>query len=285
MSVAFRTPTERDLPEVVRLMSEHSPEPVDEDYVRRAWTSPRVSLENDARLEANGYAIVEELDAERVWIEFWGHPSDSLMEWAERRARERGQRLFAGGWASNEPLLRDLDRRGFSLVRHAHRMVIDLTELVAEPAWPDGIEVRTFAPGDERVFYDAHQETFRDSWEPIEEPYDEWAHWLLAPPSLVPDLWFLAVAEGEPAGFAICHPHRTSADMGWIRILGVRRSWRRRGLGRALLLHAFAEFRQRGFRLAGLGVDAESLTGANRLYESAGMHITARFSIYEKAAA
>lgn len=34
-----------------------------------------------------------------------------------------------------------------------------------------------------------------------------------------------------------------------------------------------------------LGVDAESLTGANRLYEQAGMRVAARFDIYEKAVA
>jgi ribosomal protein S18 acetylase RimI-like enzyme len=52
-----------------------------------------------------------------------------------------------------------------------------------------------------------------------------------------------------------------------------------------LLLHSFAEFRRRGLRRAGLGVDAESLTGANRLYEEAGMHVSARFDIYEKMVA
>jgi ribosomal protein S18 acetylase RimI-like enzyme len=67
-----------------------------------------------------------------------------------------------------------------------------------------------------------------------------------------------------------------------VRLLGVRRPWRRRGLGRALLLHAFGEFRRRGFSRSALGVDAESLTGANRLYERAGMHVAARFDIYEK---
>jgi ribosomal protein S18 acetylase RimI-like enzyme len=65
----------------------------------------------------------------------------------------------------------------------------------------------------------------------------------------------------------------------------VLRPWRRRGLGRALLLQAFAAFRERGLARAALGVDAESLTGANRLYESAGMHVAARFDIYEKPAA
>jgi ribosomal protein S18 acetylase RimI-like enzyme len=70
--------------------------------------------------------------------------------------------------------------------------------------------------------------------------------------------------------------------VGWVGILGVRRQWRRRGLGRALLLKALQEFRSRGFREVGLGVDAASLTGATRLYESVGMRVTAQFDIYEK---
>ena len=142
--------------------------------------------------------------------------------------------------------------------------------------------MRTFRSGDERVFYELQQETFEDSWEHVAVPFDKWAHWLLQPPMFVPDLWFLALAHGEPAGFAICHPHRENGDLGWVGILGVRRPWRRRGLGRALLLHSSSEFRRRGLRRAGLGVDAESLTGAHRLYEAAGMHVAARFDIYEK---
>ena len=56
-------------------------------------------------------------------------------------------------------------------------------------------------------------------------------------------------------------------------MLGVRRAWRRQGLGEALLLHAFAEFRRRDITRGTLGVDASSATGATRLYERAGMSV------------
>lgn len=68
----------------------------------------------------------------------------------------------------------------------------------------------------------------------------------------------------------------------WINVLGVRRPWRRRGVARALLLHAFAEFRGRGKRGAGLGVDGLNTTGAVRLYEQAGMHVARRYDQYKK---
>ena len=145
--------------------------------------------------------------------------------------------------------------------------------------------MRAFEAGDEQVFYELHQEAFRDSWEPIEETYDEWAHQFLVPEVLAPGLWTLAVAGEEPAGLAICHPHAVTGELGWVRVLGVRRSLRGQGLGRALLLRAFAQFRRLGLTRAGLGVDATSPTGANKLYESAGMHVSAQFAMYEKAVA
>jgi ribosomal protein S18 acetylase RimI-like enzyme len=68
-----------------------------------------------------------------------------------------------------------------------------------------------------------------------------------------------------------------------VNVLGVRPPWRRQGLGRALLLQAFAEFRARGKRGAGLGVDGLNTTGAMRLYEQAGMDVARRFDQYQKS--
>jgi ribosomal protein S18 acetylase RimI-like enzyme len=266
----------------VRLASERSPEPVGEDDVRRSWTSPDVQLDRDVRFEESSYAIVERLGDGRAWIDLCGDPSSAMLDWAEGRAGEIAPRLFAGGWSSEEALLRALEARGFRLIRHSHRMEIDLSKPIPAPEGLSSIELRSFRPGDERTFYDVYIESFKDAWEPVDESFETWAHWLLEGPSFAPDLWFLAHEGDEPAGVAICHPHQTAEDLGWVRILGVRRPWRRRGLGRALLLQAFTAFSERGFARAGLGVDAESITGANRLYEQAGMHVSARFDVYEK---
>jgi ribosomal protein S18 acetylase RimI-like enzyme len=70
-------------------------------------------------------------------------------------------------------------------------------------------------------------------------------------------------------------------DLGFVNTLGVRRPWRRRGLGEALLQHAFGEFYRRGRKQVGLGVDASSLTGATRLYEKVGMHVAQQVDLYE----
>jgi mycothiol synthase len=58
-------------------------------------------------------------------------------------------------------------------------------------------------------------------------------------------------------------------------------AFRKRGLGSALLLHAFAGLYARGERRMGLGVDATNETGATRLYESAGMRVAWKADVCE----
>ncbi|MCE3287118.1 MAG: putative acetyltransferase [Gaiellaceae bacterium] len=281
MTPSLRVPTDADVEDVARIMSEGWPEAVDAGQVRQAWASPGFDRERDARIAPGAYVHVEALDRDRVWINLRGRPSTALVDWAEGRARERGGRILCGSWAANESVLEELRRRGFRQIRHSFRMSISLEDEVPVPVVPAGVRLRTFEDGDERSFYDAQLEAFADTWEPIDHPYDEWAHWLLDTPSFDPELWFLAEVGGAVAGFAICRVHPGNSDLGWIQILGVRRPWRGKGIGRALLLNAFRALRARGLRRAGLGVDAENPTGATSLYESVGMRVVDRFELYE----
>ena len=161
-------------------------------------------------------------------------------------------------------------------------MAIALDGDLPEPAWPDGVTVRTAREEDVPTVYAVQQETFEDHWEHERASLEEWMHALVRQDEFRADLWFIAEAGGEVAGVALCNQRESNTDASRIAIIGVRRPWRRRGLGRALLVHAFRELRRAGFRRATLGVDADSLTGANRLYESAGMQIVGQHDIFEK---
>lgn len=281
---SLRPATLADVPAAASLLGEHWPEPVDGERIEREWTSPRIDLARDVRIGARVYVLVEDIGEGRAWVETHGSDTGEALDWAEARAAEMGaSRILSGAWATNALVLDELQRRGYAPVRHSSRMEIELADATEQPALPAGIEVRTFRPGDERTFYEVNEEAFRDMWEPVEESYEEWAHWHLQPPRFEPDLWFLAHEGSEACGVALCHPHPTLPDLGWIDILAVRRPWRRRGIGRSLLLHAFEAFRQRGLARVGLGVDAESITGAHTLYESVGMRETRRFEFYERA--
>jgi mycothiol synthase len=219
-----------------------------------------------------------------------------LTQWAVRRAAERaengppGERALAicETVSANRAAAALLAAHGFAPLRTFIRMRIALDEPPPPPAWPEGIAVRTMAPGaDDLPLYLAIQDAFADHWDhvaaPPEEGLAEWRHALLASPAFDPSLVFLATAGDEPgeiAGFAVCTPPERPGGAGFVLSLGVRRLWRRRGLARALLLHAFGVLHERGVCAAALNVDADSLTGATRLYESVGMAVHFRNDLY-----
>ena len=261
----------------------------------RNWlTSPKVDPKRDIRLAEEdgrviGYVDVDPLgsDPVRWWSDVRVHPdadvpavAPELLKWAEARAGSGIVRVWTASLL--EEMREAYEAAGFRPTRHSFRMAIELAGEPETPTWPAGISVRSFRPGDEQVVYDAVNETWVDTWQPMEDSYEEWAHWSYDREDFDPSLWFLAFDGEDAAGFSLCQPSETRADTGWVNLLGVRRPWRRRGLGEALLRHSFVEFRRRGFPRAGLGVDAESPTGATRLYERAGMRVDRRTDFYEK---
>jgi ribosomal protein S18 acetylase RimI-like enzyme len=85
------------------------------------------------------------------------------------------------------------------------------------------------------------------------------------------------------AGFALGRSHLPfDRSRGVVASLAVRPAWRRRGLGFALLQNALGEFHRRGCGSVELLVDGDSLTGALRLYERAGMRVSRTQIAYEK---
>ena len=77
---------------------------------------------------------------------------------------------------------------------------------------------------------------------------------------------------------------RSFAEVGssYVSMLGVLPQFRGRGLGRALLLTAFAEAARRGRTSVRLGVDTENGTGAPALYAGVGMTPVETIEAYEQ---
>jgi mycothiol synthase len=304
MTVELRAPSLHDVTALTALVNRVSDEfygedDETEDTVRLWLTGPDLDPETDARIalsggEIRGYADLGAHPEPRYWADLRVPLSETddvrtaLFDWLEARARERGEgkqdavlRFF--DWSVDEPEKVLLERSGYRLIRHSYRMRIDFEgESPPPPEWQTSLRVRTVTDADLDAVYETHQETFEDSWEHTRDSREEWEHWMRSE-GFDPTLWFLAEENGEPAGVSLCRVLESEPGLGWVRVLGVRRPWRRRGLGRALLLHSFRELQRRGCRAVGLGVDAESLTGAIRLYEQAGMRVVRRGDIYERA--
>ena len=267
----------------------------------RHWFSATRDVEHDlcvAVLEDGtlaGFTAVADFseDHTRLYIFSTLHPEHGSVKLGHRllaRGEQRAAELAAPGalvhasCSSADERARSLfEERGYRLVRHSFRMVAELDTPPPPPIWPDGFELRPFErERDAEAVYEADMDAFSDHWGFTRTPYDDWCRWFLDE-RLDPELWFLAYAGEEIAGFCLCRPHEfADREMGWVSVLGVRPPWRRRGLASALLLHAFGEFHRRGRKRVGLGVDAENTTGAVAFYERVGMRAVRRFDTWEK---
>ena len=291
----------------------HENDIADADAVRREWVSPGFDLAEDTRLvfapngDMAGYVEVWTTVKPPVHPWMWGrvHPGYEglgigtwLMDWAEQRALRAldsvpdGLRFAprVGTFQQARKPKKLFKDMGYHHIRTSYQMRIELGAPVPEPVWPEGITLRTFNPErDAEDVYRAEIDSFRDHFGYIEQPFEEgferFKYFHIDGDEFDPTLWFLAMDGGEIAGINLCRSRSDAyddPDLGWVGTLGVRRPWRKRGIGLALLRHSFREFERRGRRRVGLGVDAQSLTGALRLYESAGMHVHRAFDLYEK---
>lgn len=210
-----------------------------------------------------------------------------LVAWGEQWTRGRmGQapenaRVVVQHYinAASEGARRLLESSGYVPIRGVYVMETRLDEAPPLARWPTDISVRTFVPGrDERMTYEAVEDAFRDLWGRPRNPFERFLK-ETEKETFDPSLWFLAGDGDEIAGLTLC---KTLAGEGWVDVVGVLRPWRRRGLGLALLRHAFTEFHTRGIHKVSLSVDAESITGAPRLYGRAGMSVRESYVIYLK---
>jgi mycothiol synthase len=266
--------------------------------IGRYWQGPDLKLDTDTLLifapdgQAAGCALfMEDVPPTPYDVDTWAHPTfvnagvgEALLQWIDQRAEQALLRAPADVpaslehvyvYAQNRAAQQRLEQFGYTRERTFYRMAIEFDGPPPEPRLPQGISIRAFQRGvEERAVYDAFAEAQADEWgqdKPL--PFDKWLYYFIeVEENFDPEAWFLAV-EGETiVGYALCRWDRAGEpDRSTVRYLAVRRPWRKRGIALALLHAAFGSMYRHGKRGAGLGVDATSYTGADRLYVRAGM--------------
>ena len=270
--------------------------------LRAEWELPGFNLETDAWVvtTSEGRVVGYEEFLNRYAHAFlqgdgYVHPDfmgkgigTAMMRALEARARsdmeqaEPAHRVFIRNSMSiGDDVARAMhEAEGYKPIRFFWRMEIMLDAPPPAPIWPDGIELRPFDVDTHTyLLYLAHEEAFSDHWGHTPRSFEEWKHRVIEGDDFDTSLYFIAWDRDQIAGYAL---NRYRNDNGWVGTLGVRRPWRKRGLGQALLNLSFAEFYKRGKPVISLGVDASSQTGATRLYKKAGMRVASEFVTYEK---
>jgi mycothiol synthase len=171
---------------------------------------------------------------------------------------------------------RAAEQSGFRHQRDLLQLRVALP-LAETPAWPPGVEVRTFAPGrDDAAWLEVNNRAFADH--PEQGGWDvETLRRRLAEPWFDPKGFLLAFDGDGLAGFCwtkVHPPTSTDVELGEIFVIGVHPSRQGSGLGRALVLGGLASLAERSVPTGMLFVDAANEV-AVRLYASLGF-MTAR---------
>jgi mycothiol synthase len=313
---AARSASMSDLEAVVELLNTHSRitygyEENSVEHLRREWENEQWNLDRYSLVvtsptgEIVGYQEVYNMVSPKVRPWIWGrvHPDHMnkwigthMLNWAETLLRSELDQSPEGAQVAMQTSvsIKDAQARkvlseiGMEANRYFWRMVIEFDGALPEPELPEGITFRTLQQGeDERAAYRIVRKSFEDHWGFVpgvdfEEAFARWGHYYFTE-DYDPGLRFLAMDGDQIVGVCMCQPKiDEDADMGWVGTLGVLREYRGRGIAKTLLLQCFGEFYRRGKPRVGLGVDASSLTGATKLYESVGMNADREFVNFAK---
>lgn len=265
-----------------------------EDEIRDADQEHDTWIVTDTTGAVTGFATIRDRQHVRMDVEGYVHPDHqgrgigaTLVRLSEARAREHvplapeGVQVVLQNWinADNASARRLLQSEGYAPARYFLQMQRALGDDLERPSLRDNMTFRSCeAEGDQRRMYETIEEAMADHWGHIPRSFEQWMDRRRGS-TFDPSLWWLAMDGDRPAAGAVC---MISEGIGWVDLLGVRAAWRNRGLGMALLRQAAITFRQRGLDRMALDVDADSPTGATRLYERAGMHVTQRHATYFK---
>ncbi len=181
-----------------------------------------------------------------------------------------------------------LKRSGYQPMRYFYEMVRPTLDDIPEFLLPDGLEMRPVNPDHYRAIWKSVDETSQDEWgykKPTDDDYQEW----MTNPHFQPNLWQVAwdTATNQVVGHVLTfiddhENEQFNRKRGYTEGIGVDRSWRRRGLARAMISRSLQAQKAVGMTESALAADGDSPNGVTRLYESCDFQIVKCNTIYRK---
>ena len=207
---------------------------------------------------------------EAILIAASPEPVAALLEWL----RERRPALEVATHGGDAARIAIFEAAGLRHVRSSFTLARP-ADPVPPARFPEGIEVEPYEFGTDdaavhHLMYveaawssvEGHTERDLEAWRSLER---------------LSTTLFLARRDGRPAGWVSGRLLETGR--GYVQTLAVAQAEQGRGLGRALLLHAFADLLTAGATDLGLGVEAAN-EGALGLYRSTGLTVEQEWRHY-----
>jgi len=166
---------------------------------------------------------------------------------------------------------------GYAEVRTMHRMKIDLSSRPSLVSL-DGVTIRSMRSGEEQLVYENVHAAFAENGDWDATSYEEWRRQRFERDDASFELYMTAWCGSELVGSA----QGLNRGEGWISAIAVLPSFRRRGIGNALLHATMVALYDAGVRTIGLGVASDNASGALGIYERAGFRLEQSVRIWGK---
>lgn len=239
--------------------------------------------------------------------EHWGQGvGTALIQWAEERALAVSNRAPAGVrtvlqvnlFENETAAIRLFSDAGYVEVREWTHMELQMEQPFPPPMLTDGLVLREMdLENDWDIVGPAMEDAFTDHWGAIpfseleqEQEVEEEPSGQEAPDSPIDDSYsnapgycFMALDGDTVAGGILCNARLVERnDTGRVGSVFVRRAYRRRRIGHALMQTAINAFWKSGVRRVVLDTDSESFSQSAKFYSGLGMKPYRREFLFEK---
>jgi len=287
------------LVELVNADSAHVGNPIRDsiDDMMEELTGSDVDLQHDTLIAVapDGAAIgwgfanrVPDPKKPRVFLFGRVHPAfqgrgigRALFRWSRARAEEilaghPGGTVQVQNFEGDARAIRLCESEGARAIRWFSEMVhrfADTKEGTTTPL-PAGLRVVPFASVATEQMRLLHNHCFADHWGSSSLTETVWRERMEASSVRLAASEAVIDEHGTPVAYQISEEFpqdaETLGNLRWLATLGVHRDYRGKGLATHLIQRHLSQARREGFEGSMLGVDADSLTGANALYERLG---------------
>jgi mycothiol synthase len=237
--------------------------------------------------------ITPETGIRRVLLDGLVHPhfrrkgvATALFSHAMQRARDLGANVMHISIQEANAAARNLvSKLGFKFIRYFLQLKLDLENTNLPDVRRGPFVIRKLRSGEEDILTRLQNRSFAGSWGFNPNTTEEIVHRVNLSRTFQADV--MVACEGDRhVGYCWTRinteENRPGGEKkGQIHMMGVHPDYRRKGIGKALLVDGLERLKARGVGVVELTVDSEN-TAARLLYTSAGFELEARTEWYER---
>ena len=180
-----------------------------------------------------------------------------------------------------------VERAGYRRWRYFARMRRELSGRLPQVTVPPGVEIRQYRVSDEEELLTVSNESFADHWGSTPMDLARWRAEFSASAAARPAHSWVGVAGGDIVSFVLSTEYDGDTGLrgfrtGYLARIGTLRRARGIGIATALIGRTLQRMAADGYRCAELDVDADSPTGAGRIYRRQGFAVFDRSTLFGK---